>query len=141
LVRNARTARGLSPEKAAEATPIRLKGGRWRQIEAGYERLRPTVKTVTAPPGTLAHMARVVGLTPERLEEVGRRDAAEILREILRQEREQAEDEPVLPNLTDEHERTVWEMPGVPEDARRRMIEIVREIRAMQGEDRGQQTG
>lgn len=85
LIRLARQARGLSPEAAAELTPVQIKGGRWRQIESGYERKVPP-KRAYAPPLTLAHMAHTVGVTPDRLEEAGRSDAAEILREILREE-------------------------------------------------------
>ncbi|WP_340382242.1 hypothetical protein U5640_36190 [Streptomyces sp. SS7] len=83
LIRVARQARGLSPEEAAALLPIRLSGARWRQIENGYERRNPP-KPVRAPDKTLAHMAHAVGVTPERLEEAGRPEAAEILREILR---------------------------------------------------------
>ncbi|MCR3732225.1 transcriptional regulator with XRE-family HTH domain [Streptomyces umbrinus] len=89
LIRLARQARGLSPEAAAELTPIRLRGGRWRQIENGYERKNPP-KKVQAPDLTLAHMAHVVGVTPDRLEGVGRGPAAVILREILRAEADAA---------------------------------------------------
>lgn len=85
LIRLARQARGLSPEAAAELTPVQIKGGRWRQIESGYERKDPP-KRAYAPPLTLAHMAHTVGVAPDRLEEAGRADAAEILREILRKE-------------------------------------------------------
>lgn len=83
LIRLARQARGLSPEEAAELTPIRLRGGRWRQIEKGYERKEP-LKLVRAPDLTLAHMAHTVGVSPDRLSEAGRSEAAEILSEILR---------------------------------------------------------
>lgn len=89
LIRLARQARGLSPEAAADLTPIRLRGGRWRQIESGYERKNPP-KAVRAPDLTLAHMAHVVGVTPERLDEADRTSAAAILREILRAEADAA---------------------------------------------------
>nr|WP_274031444.1 helix-turn-helix domain-containing protein [Streptomyces sp. MMBL 11-1] len=85
VIRVARLARGLSPEAAAERTPVRLGGGRWRHIEQGYTRRVPFTPT-TAPAKTLAHMANVVGVDPEQLEGAGREDAAEILREIRRQE-------------------------------------------------------
>lgn len=87
LIRLARQARGLTPEAAAELTPIPIKGGRWRQIESGYERKNPP-KRAYAPDLTLAHMAHAVGVTPERLEEAQRPEAADILREILRGEAE-----------------------------------------------------
>lgn len=126
LIQLARKARGLSPEKAAELTPIRLRGGRWRQIENGYERKNPP-KPVRAPDLTLAHMAHVVGVAPERLEEAGRGDAAEILREILRQEAE-SEQESVYADLSDRYERAVWEM-ALSEDDRRTLIDLLRKGR------------
>lgn len=89
LIKLARQARGLTPEAAAELTPIQIKGGRWRQIESGYERKNPP-KRAYAPDLTLAHMAHAVGVMPERLEEARRPEAADILREILRKEAERA---------------------------------------------------
>ncbi len=85
VIRLARLARGLSPEAAAARTPVRLGGGRWRHIEQGYTRRIPFTPTA-APAKTLAHMANVVGVRPEQLDGAGRGDAAEILREIKRQE-------------------------------------------------------
>ena len=73
----------MSPEVAADLTPIQIKGGRWRQIESGYDRKSPPKRSF-APALTLAHMAHTVGVTPDRLKEAGRTDAADILREILR---------------------------------------------------------
>jgi transcriptional regulator with XRE-family HTH domain len=127
LIRIARLARGLSPEKAAELTHIRLGGGRWRHIERGYQmKNRP----VRAPGKTLAHMAHVVGVTPERLAEVGREDAAEVLREILRQEAEaEAEQEPVYADLSDRLESAVWGMDLSLED-RKTMVDLLRQARA-----------
>ncbi|MFJ9895280.1 hypothetical protein ACIQPR_18385 [Streptomyces sp. NPDC091280] len=87
LIRLARQAKGLSPEAAAALLPIKLSGNRWRQIEKGYERRVP-LKSVRAPDATLAHMAHVVGVSPERLDDVDRPDAANILREILRSDGE-----------------------------------------------------
>lgn len=81
LIRVARLARGLSAEDAAALAQVKLGAARWRQIERGY---KTRDEPVHAPPKTLAHMARVVGVTPEQLEGAGRGDAAEILREILR---------------------------------------------------------
>lgn len=91
IIRVARLARGISPETAAERTPVRLGGGRWRHIEQGYTRREPFTPT-SAPAKTLAHMANVVGVEPEQLDGAGRADAAEILREIKRQEA--AEEQP-----------------------------------------------
>lgn len=130
LIRVARMARGLSPEKAAELAPIRLGGARWRHIERGYESKQPP-KKVRAPDTTLAHMARVVGVTPERLTEVGRASASEILREILRQEAEsdEAQQERPYADLTDRLERTAWEMP-LPVDQRKLIVDMLREAKA-----------
>lgn len=82
LIRLARQARGLSPEEAADRTPIRIKGFRWRQIENGFKGKVGESDPVRAPDKTLAHMAYTVGVTPKRLAEVGRDAAAQILREI-----------------------------------------------------------
>lgn len=136
LIRVARLARGISPEAAADLAPIRLGGARWRHIERGYEPKKPP-KKVRAPDKTLAHMARVVGVTPERLEEVGRGLAAEILREILRQEAEAGEAEASRPyaNLSDPLERTAWEMP-LPVEQRRLIVDMLREAVARGSSER-----
>lgn len=94
IIRVARLARGLSPETAAKRTTVRLGGGRWRHIEQGYTRRVPYTPTI-APAKTLAHMARVVGVQPQQLVDAGREDAAEILREIRRQEA--ADEQPTAP--------------------------------------------
>lgn len=87
LIRLAREASGMSPEVAAARAAIKLGGSRWRHIERGYE---TRDRLVRAPDKTLAHMAHVVDVSPERLEEAGREGAAAILREILRREAEEA---------------------------------------------------
>src|SRR6059036_2257366 len=84
-IKLAREARGLSVEEAAARVPIRLGATRWRQIKAGYERREP-FKATRAPAATLAHMARLVGVDAERLDEDGRKDAGDILREMQRQQ-------------------------------------------------------
>lgn len=119
FIRLARLARGLSPEQAAPRTGIKLSGSRWRHIEQGYS---TKDKPVRAPAKTLAHMARTVGVTPERLVEAGREDAAEILWEIQRQESEHSKP---FADLSDPDERTIWGM-NVPEETRRTLIELLR---------------
>lgn len=74
LIRRAAKAIGMSPEKAAPLTGV-IKPSQWRNIESG--------KT-SAKDDVLAHMAYVVRLQPEDLEQVGRTEAAEILRLIKR---------------------------------------------------------
>lgn len=82
LIRIAREARGLSHAEASERLTIQMGGRRWRQIEDGYESLR-TEKRASAGDMQLAHMARVVGVKPEELEQVDRAGAAQVLRRIL----------------------------------------------------------
>lgn len=82
LIRRAREARGLGYEAAAEQLKIKLSGRRWRQLEEGRE--HSGGKPAPISDATLAHMADVVHVPPERLEDVGRFEAAEILREIQR---------------------------------------------------------
>lgn len=129
LIRVARLARGLSPETAADLAPIRLGGARWRHIERGYEPKKPP-KPVRAPDKTLAHMARVVGVSPERLAEAGRETAAEVLREILRQEAEsEPQQERAYADMSDRLERTAWEMP-LPVEDRKLIVDMLREAKA-----------
>lgn len=56
------------------ATAAGMSGTRWRDITRGYL-VKGNVKVV-APAKTIARMARVVGVTPAQLREVGRDDAA-----------------------------------------------------------------
>lgn len=76
----------LSIREAARRAGISY--GRWRQIVTGYQNVSPgSYAEVRAPAKTLAKMALTVGITPEQMETEGQRpDAAEILREILRQQ-------------------------------------------------------
>jgi transcriptional regulator with XRE-family HTH domain len=78
LIRRARQAYGLSPERIVKRLKrITLSGRAWRLYEDGD---RPI------PDDSLAHMAAAVEVSPEQLEGVGRAEAAEILREIERQD-------------------------------------------------------
>lgn len=52
---------------------------RWRQIESGARIFRGNRYPERAPAGTLASMARVVGVTPGELANAGRQDAADEL--------------------------------------------------------------
>lgn len=69
----------LSVSKAAKMAGI--SEGRWRQIAKGYQQAtKDTRIPVSAPAETLARMALTVGATPEQLEEIGREDAARLMR-------------------------------------------------------------
>jgi hypothetical protein len=88
LIRLAREALGMKASAAArrmaETCPpdAAITAGYWRDIERGAGGRRGQRVTVRASDSTLAHMAVVVGVTPERLEKAGREKAAAILREI-----------------------------------------------------------
>jgi transcriptional regulator with XRE-family HTH domain len=70
---------------AAEAAiAAGMSKARWSQIENGYETRGDGFKEVRGRRDTIAHMANAVGVSPERLEEAGRPDAARVLREIQR---------------------------------------------------------
>lgn len=76
LIRRARQAKGLSPERIVERlTRIKMSGRNWRQIEEGRG----------APDETIAHMAYVAGVSAKDLAKA-RPEAAAILQEIARQE-------------------------------------------------------
>ncbi len=64
------------------AAAANMSDTRWRQIIKGYARVAGNIVAVRAPSGTLARMARVVGVTPQQLDEAGRTDAAEALRSM-----------------------------------------------------------
>jgi transcriptional regulator with XRE-family HTH domain len=140
LIRLTREAAGLSIPDVVKASGVSK--ARWSQVETSRESRNGVVRQVTAKAATVAHMARAVGLSPERLETEGERpDAAEILREILRAERPSAAspgnpfaaiadpyDEPegdrawdMFPNPEDRTFRWIWRMP-VPVDEREQIV-------------------
>ena len=80
VIKRARQARRLTPEHAAPLTG-KIGARRWRQLESGWDGSKPAF----AEDDVLAHMAAAVGAIPEQLEGAGRDEAAEVLREILRQ--------------------------------------------------------
>jgi hypothetical protein len=109
LIRLAREAAGIKAPAAAESAGI--SAARWSQIEVGYESRLGRYKPVRARDGTLAHMAYAVGLSPVRLEQAGRPEAAEVLREIHRREDARSDSIPEgtesLDGLTPEEKRIV----------------------------------
>jgi transcriptional regulator with XRE-family HTH domain len=83
LIRLAREAADIRMAEAAKNAGVSV--ARWSQIESGSEMRSGRVTPVRARAGTIARMAREVGITPERMESEGQRpDAAEILREMER---------------------------------------------------------
>ena len=78
LITGALRTAGLSAREAARRAGI--SEGRWRQITSGYQVVSAGVYApVRGPAATLARMASVAGVTPARLEQAGRADAAAIL--------------------------------------------------------------
>lgn len=86
ILRVAREATGMTAGQAAEATEGAVSATYWRDVERGYGGRRGKQAKARASSRYLAHMARVVSLTPEQLTEAGRDDAARVLSEILRRE-------------------------------------------------------
>lgn len=90
LIKLGREAAGLTAEAAAAA--VRESGGKisatyWRDVERGYGGRRGQRVRVQASPRTLAQMARVSGVSADRLRATGRpnaTEAADILEEIGR---------------------------------------------------------
>lgn len=84
LLRDARAKRGLSQQEAATRAGITVQ--HWGQIERGKE------------PGsaeTVANMALTVGLTPDQLEDAGRDQAADMLRQMRAETDGSGEGEPL----------------------------------------------
>ncbi|MFC5635910.1 hypothetical protein [Streptomyces bullii] len=100
-------AKGISPEAAAAQMRIKFSGSRWRQIEAGYR--KDLAKEVEAKPEVLAHMALVVDVTADRLENAGRPDAAVILREIQAQDAQRTPSMPEALSAAPPHVRRMIE--------------------------------
>lgn len=78
LIEKALKLAGMSGRHAA--TEAGISDARWRQIVNGYMSAGGgQAVSVVGPADTLARMARVVGVTPDQLREVGRADAADLL--------------------------------------------------------------
>lgn len=128
--------------KAPEVAKLaKISAGRWRHIVNGAQPLGGgQYARVVAPPVTLARMAKVVDVTPEQLEGVGRADAAKVLREDLddQQAATSEEDHYFVPGLgeviTDEQERELWDLDptNYSEDVRLGLIFRLREKRAQE---------
>jgi hypothetical protein len=106
LIRLVRVAARIRAPAAARDAGI--SPARWSQVENGYEKRRGKYKAVRAPAGTIAQMARAIGLSADRLEQAGRPDAAAVLREMERPRETQAPLPPgEPPALTAEEEQLV----------------------------------
>jgi len=132
LIESARKDAGLSMREAARRAGI--SDAWWRYVVRGYQKVPGDLD---GTPGTIARMARVAGVTPERLEAEGQRpDAAGILREILRREEQAAP----APAEDDEAPlRRIMAMEDLSMDERLAMVALARLMRAQrQAETRDQ---
>lgn len=89
LIKLARMAARLGVDDAV--AKVRAAGGQisptyWRDIERGHGGRRGRRVPSRASGGLLAQMAHAVGVTPSQLAGAGRRDAAQVLEEILRRD-------------------------------------------------------
>lgn len=150
LIQRARKAAGLQVSQAAatareHAPSLRLSTAWWSTIELGYESKAGKMRPVSGQDLVIAHMARVVGLTPERLEAEGQRpDAADILREMLRHDDAEPELPEVIRRLWGDIEhspelvRRLWRAP-LPAETRTELIESY--ARQMPGVSDGSEGG
>lgn len=113
LLRLARDAAGISIPEAVRRSGVSK--ARWSQVESGTETRNGVTRPVQAKAGTLARMARAVGITPERLESEGQRpDAAKVLREILAQDA--AAPVAAAPSPAEDFARQMGVDPSDPDD-------------------------
>ncbi|MGH3377926.1 MAG: helix-turn-helix domain-containing protein [Actinoallomurus sp.] len=128
LIEEAREAmRGMSQNKAAKLAG--MSGTRWRQIVTGVASGgKGIVIPVHGNPETVARMAQVVGVTPERLADVGREDAARELRALP------------LPNSPDDSDRDAIVDRLVAQVAEQQMQidELQRQVKEALGEGKQQ---
>ena len=117
----------MSPEDAAPLTGI-IRSRRWRQIEAGHEGGKP----VRGEDDVIAHMAHAVGVDPAQLDEAGRGEAAEILREIQRQQ-----DGPVPQPADTPARRAILTRPGLSDRDRHIALAVYDALAAAAAEQDG----
>lgn len=132
LIETARARTKLSQNAAAERAGT--SGTTWRRVVKGLARFGGHDVPHDGAADTVARMARIVGLTPEQLEEHGRPDAAAELRDILRAVA--AASEPSVADLAErlteleranaEQARVNAETARVNEETRRQLEETAR---------------
>jgi transcriptional regulator with XRE-family HTH domain len=118
LIRLVRLASRLTSAQAAAKAGISK--ARWSQVENGSEKRAGLWYPVSATDGLLAKMADAIGLTPCRLADAGREDAAAILREMNSRGSPDGTDEEMTPQCV--VEREVIRTPGIPEDVKRDFV-------------------
>jgi transcriptional regulator with XRE-family HTH domain len=126
LIRQGRQARNLSIPKAASQAGINV--ATWGNIERGYQSTGPG-KTIPAPglDRSVAQMAFVAGVSPERLEVSGRADASAVLREIIAQVEEADATAPM--RYADPALQRIADDPDLTDMEKRGAITAVQELR------------
>lgn len=132
LIRQSREARGLSIPQAARGTGV--SPSQWGNIERGYQKLgRGEVIPAPGMARNVAHMAAEVGVSPDRLRQAGRGDAADIEIEILvqrhRSRDEPVEDDPLLQQIRDHSVLT--------DDQKRNVLALIEDMLAADARQRG----
>ena len=119
LIRRARLAMRppLSiPEAAKKAG---LGKDNWGHVERGYQSLRGEHRPAHGQAAFVAHMAYTVGVAPDDLEETGRADAADVLRDIIERESGRLRyEDPAL--------QRIWDDESLSEDERLGAIALIR---------------
>ena len=126
VIKRARQARKMSPEDAAPLTGI-IRSRRWRQIEAGHA----SGRAIRGDDDVVAHMAAVVGVAPGQLTEAGRGEAAEVLREILRQQNGGRPED----HAPDDPRRAIETRPGLTDRDRAIALAVYDALRAAAEQD------
>ncbi len=126
LAREAMTPRRLSVRAAAKLAEISPEN--WGHVERGYQLHRGTYRAVPGTPGTVARMAFVVGISPDRLRDAGYPAAADILGEMVRAQAE-AKASAGRDAYTDPTLEYLANTPGLPDDVVRGLIVLARNWR------------
>ena len=126
VAREAQTPR-MSVKAAAELAGISPEN--WGHVERGYQAGRGRNRRVTGTPSTVAHMAYVVGLSPDRLVQAGNPAAAAILTEMVRSDTEAPSSAEGIDGYGDPTLDHLARTPGLPEEVVRGLIVIARQMR------------
>lgn len=124
LIEEARDRLGISQNEAAERAG--MSGTRWRQIVYGNAGPMTSRRGVA----TLARMARVVGVRHEHLDEAGRTDVADDLRQIYADEQIAESEGPTVAELAAElaeQKRRTAEQERRTSELERRLEELLRQ--------------
>lgn len=123
LIRLVRQASGKSAGETAAAGG--LSKSRLSQVEAGHQGRASGYRATVLADGPLARIAAYLNITPEELDEAGRRGAADVLRMIARRPaRAEQDDRPQLVRdaWDDPQVRTLWGFKHTRDEVKLGMI-------------------